>query len=324
MPRRKRRFYRLFTYGHDYQPGWRWLRANELLSELAPTHGRCERYCSRQVEGAAVTRLYRYLRTMRMGYLHERRQAKIMQQYIDIIEAIRINNEGGVNRLELRLRLFVGQSADTIAKIMGVDAEVVVAYSVYFFDVREERHRNVFLFRQQNPDRTSTDTYEDIKNDRLEGFLYVFVSRFSCDAIPSALDSFAHRGEIQDLSTKVGRRREQIELHYLGFLGRNVSSLADSATNYRVAKLIQTSNLGLTSFAKPTFLEHWQAVVNEMPEVRTTEVVDVDYVAPQERPKPTAAATCSPAVWKVSHVLARYPRTSLARVSLANQKVMVN
>ena len=148
MPRRKRRFYKIFTDGPDYQPDWRWMRANELLSKLAPTHGRSTQYCSPQVQSAAVTRLYRYLRTMRMGYLHERRQAKIMQEYIDIQEAIAINDERGVKRMELRLRLLGGQSPKTIAKTMGLDVEVVVAYSIYFFDVREERHRSVFQFHQ--------------------------------------------------------------------------------------------------------------------------------------------------------------------------------
>ena len=124
MPRRKRRYYKIFTDGHDYQPDWRWSRADELRSELASMHGRSTGYCSPQVEGAAVTRLYRYLRTIRMGYLQERRQEKIMQEFVDIQEAIAINDDGGVKRMELRLRLLGGQSPKTIAKTMGLNVEV--------------------------------------------------------------------------------------------------------------------------------------------------------------------------------------------------------
>ncbi len=312
MPRRKRRYYKIFTYGHDYRPDWRWLRANELLSELASTHGRSKKYCSPQAEGAAVTRMYRYLRTMRMGYLHERRQAKIMQEFIDLQEAIAINDERGVKRLELRLRLLGGQSPKTIAKTMSVDVGVVVAYSIYFFDVREERHRGVFQFRQRQPARLSAKSYADLKYDRFENFLYSFMDRISSNLIPMALDAFVHRGETHDLSTKIGRQREQVEIHYLKFLANIVEPLSDRETYLRVSNLIHASNFELISFAKPTFLEHWQAVVNEMPDEKTTEVVDVDSVAPQERLKPTAAETRSPAVWTDAHVRARYARSSLA------------
>ena len=312
MPRRKRRYYKIFTDGPDYRPDWRWMRANELMSELASTHGRSKRYCSPQVEGAAVSRLYRYLRTMRMGYLHERRQAKIMQEFIDLQQAIRINDERGVKRMELRLRLLGGQSPKTIAKTMGLDVDVVVAYSIYFFDVREERHRGVFQFHQRQPARLSAKSYADLKYDRFENFLYWFMDRISSNLIPMALDAFAHRGEPHDLSTKIGRQREQVEIHYLRFLTNIVEPLADWETNMRVSNLIQTSNLGLISFAKPTFLEHWQAVVNEMSDEKTTEVVDVDYVAPQERRKPTEAKSLLPAIWKISHLRVRYPRTSLS------------
>ncbi len=312
MPRRKRRYYKIFTDGPDYQPDWRWMRANELLSELAPTHGRSTRYCSPQVEGAAVSRLYRYLRTMRMGYLQERRQAKIMQEFIDIQEAIAINDEGGAKRLELRLRLFVGQSPDAIAKIMEVDAKAIFAYSIYFFDVREKRHRDVFQFHQRQPARLNAKSYADLKYDRFENFLYFFVDRISSSLIPMALDAYVHRGETHDLKTKIGRQREQVELHYLRYLSSLVEPAADFGTSLRVANLTKVSNFGLTSFVKPSFLEHWQAVVNEMPDEKRTEVLDVDYVAPQERQKPAETATCSPAVWKISKVRARYPRSLLS------------
>lgn len=312
MPRRKRRFFKIFTNGHDYRPDWRWMRANELMSELASTHGRSKGYCSPQVEGSAVSRLYRYLRTMRMGYLQERRQAKIMQEFIDLQEAIAINDEGGVKRLELRLRLFVGQSSDLISKIMEVDAKVVAAYSIYFFDVREKRHRDVFQFRQRWPGRSSAKSIEDLKYDHIENFLYFFMDRISCSLIPMALDAYVHRGETHDLKTKIGRQREQVELHYLRFLASVVEPAADFGTSLRVANLTKVSNFGLTSFAKPSFLEHWQAVVNEMPDEKRTEVLDVDYVAPQERQKPAETAACSPAVWKISKVRARYPRSLLS------------
>ena len=308
MPRRKRRYYKIFTDGPDYQPDWRWMRANELLSELAPTHGRSTRYCSPQVEGFAVTRLYRYLRTMRMGFLHERRQAKIMQQYIDIQEAIKFNDERGVKRLELRLRLSVGQSPDVIAKIMELNPKSVFAYSIYFFDVREERHRGVF--RQRQPVRLNAKSYADLRYDRMESFLYLFVGS-SRNLIPMALDAFVHRGETHDLLTKIGRQREQVEIHYLKFLWCLIEPI-DLEINLRVANLIQTSDIGLPSFAKPSFLEHWQAVVNAMPELRTTEVVNVDSVAPQQRRKPTEAESRLPAILKISHLRARYPRTSLS------------
>ncbi len=311
MPRRKRMYYKIFTDSPNYQPDWRWMRANELLSELASAHGRSKRYCSPQVEGAAVTRLYGYLRTIRMGYLHERRQAKIMQQYIDIQEAIRINDERGVKRLELRLRLFVGQSPETIAKTMGLDVEVVVAYSIYFFDVREERHRGVFQFHQRHPARLSAKSHADLKYDRFENFLYWFMDRIS-NLIPMALDAFAHRGETHDLSTKIGRQREQVEISYLQFLTNIVEPLADWETNMRVDLLIKASNQGLTSFAKPKFLEHWEAAVSAMPDARKAEVLDVDSVAPQQRRKPTEAKSRLPAIWKVSQLRVHYPRTSLS------------
>ena len=310
MPRRRRRFYKIFTDGPNYRPDWRWERANELMSELAPTHGRCKKYCSPQVEGAAVTRLYRYLRKMRMGFQHERRQARIMQEYIDIQEAIAINSEGGVRRLELRLRLFLGQSADVIAKIMDVDAKSVFAYSIYFFDVRAERHRSVLQFRQQHPARLNANSYAELKHDRMESFLHLFVGN-SSNLIPMALDAFVHRGEKHDLLTKIGKQREQVELHYLKYLSGIVEPI-DWETNLRVLTLIQTSKIGLTSFAKPSFLEHWKAVVNAMPESRATEVVDVDSVSPQQRRKPTEAKSRLPAIWKISRRIASYPRTAVS------------
>ena len=126
-----------------------------------------------------------------------------------------------------------------------------------------------------------------------------------------ALDAFVHRGETHDLLTKIGRQREQVEIHYLKFLWCLIEPI-DLEINLRVANLIQTSDIGLPSFAKPSFLEHWQAVVNAMPELRTTEVVNVDSVAPQERRKPTEAKSRLPAIVKISHLRARYPRTSLS------------
>lgn len=95
---------------------------------------------SKWSEGAAVYRYLLYLKANRWGYIRERRQGAMRQQYIDIDLAKDIDRQSTPKRLELRLRILAGESLNRIAKTMNLDEKVVRTYSCYFFDVFEQKH----------------------------------------------------------------------------------------------------------------------------------------------------------------------------------------
>ena len=146
MPRKKYFAPDYVSTSVDWSPNWRIRRATELfLQYLDQTDQPKRMQVSRWKEGKAVVRYFRYLKAKRLGHSQERRQAKFLQSYSDILSAAEIDRSPSEVRLELRLRILVGQPLELISKTLLLDLRIVRAFCCYQFDVQHVGHKNRYL-----------------------------------------------------------------------------------------------------------------------------------------------------------------------------------
>jgi len=137
-----------------------------------------------------------------------------MQTYFDIEAARAIERKSDSQRLELRLRLLAGQSTSSIGTKMELDYRVVFAYSIYFFDVRDEVHQYRFTQRMKWQMSCGVEESDTMQFGQFETYCYAVANAFGPETIPVLLDAFNHFGATHDLDTVIGRRRETTELHF--------------------------------------------------------------------------------------------------------------
>jgi len=268
---------------YKYRTDWRSQRAHELLQECRPTHSTPRgKYLSEAVEGKAVIRYSHYLRAIDQGYGHERKQAKLMQEYFDIEAARAIERKPGSQRLELRLRLLAGESARAIGTRMNLDHRVVFAYSIYFFDVRDAVHQYRFTQRMKWQMSCGIQESDFTQFGRFETYCYAVADAFGAAIIPVLLDTFNHFGASHDLDTVIGRRRESTEL--------NFASITLPSNEHTLGFFLAMTRRNQTKmFRDETFTKVFSDFIveklyeNTPPSPR--DVVDVDAVEPKSGQK---------------------------------------
>jgi hypothetical protein len=211
MPRTKTFQPNLEKFLHRGAPAWRVRRATELFQSCIGHDGRLvRRQISKWTEGSAVYRYVQYLKAKRFGYVQERKQAAIMQLYIDIDLAKEIERQASPQRLELRLRILAGESSQRISMKMGLDERVVRSYCCYFFDVYDQKHS--YLVNLPRPGAKNTEA------NHLEYFCFRFVDAYGPVVIDRLVDMFRHFGAKHDLATAEGRKREAMEIRFASYM----------------------------------------------------------------------------------------------------------
>jgi hypothetical protein len=205
---------------------------------------------SKWIEGAAVYRYLLYLKAHRWGYVQERRQGAMMQQYIDIDLAKEIDRQATPKRLELRLRILAGESLRDIAKTMNLDEMVVRTYCCYFFDVFNQRH--AYLINLPRPDSVdaapiSPTIDRAFKSKHLEYFCSRMVNSYGPVIIDRLVDLFTHYGEPHDLRTKEGRDRELLEIRFDCYMLPRPSTITEIGGSHMLTERLKQSSSYLDS-----------------------------------------------------------------------------
>lgn len=175
------------------------------------------------------------------GYVQERKQAAIMQLYIDIDLAKEIERQASPQRLELRLRILAGESSQRISMKMELDERVVRSYCCYFFDVFEQKHS--YLVNLPRPNAKDTEA------NNLEYFCFRFVDAYGPVVIDRLVDMFRNFGAKHDLATAEGRKREAMEIRFASYLLPRSTTIDQIGSHHVFCEHIRQSS----SFLDPTY-----------------------------------------------------------------------
>lgn len=293
MPRRRIFFPNVEKASLRCEPAWRVTVANELFRSCIGPDGRLIRYqVSKWQEGEAVYRYFRYLKAQRFGYVQERRQAAMLQEFSDIESAREIENTASPIRLELRLRILAGESFERIAKKMQIDVRVVRTFWCYFFDVYEKRQS--YLINLPRPGDVTVPSISPgidrlIRNDHLEYFFSGLVDRCGAQIIDRLIDMYIHFGKRHNLNTTEGRSRECLELRFELYMVPKPTDLAEIGVRYMIPERLRQSssylepacNLGIQRSVMSQLLK------NTVPTPVQSE--DFDFVEPRKSPSPRKA-----------------------------------
>lgn len=275
-------------------PSWRIRRATELYAACFTERSTPVRnQISKWIEGEAVYRYVLYLKAKRWGYVQERLQRRILQKYIDIQLAQAIEAQATPERLELRLRILAGESFPVIARKMKIDEKVVRTYCCYYFDVYEQRRS--YLLNLPRPSDYEASAIPvvatGLKKIHLEYYCYRRVDFSGPVLIERLVELYTHYGQEHDLGTKVGRRREGMEVQFesrmlprpathrelltsfmLTERLRKTSSYLDAACNVSVRRSV-LQQLFKNTVPTPVIVEDFDSVAPRKSPVRKTEAV---------------------------------------------------
>jgi hypothetical protein len=243
MPRRKRINYK-YGGGNPYQPDWRSIRAAYLVQSLPQS----SKYCSKKAEGGAVTRMYHFLKN-KGNATRETANANFIQIYADIIDATTIHTENCHAEFELRLRLCADQSPELISTIMKFEAKSILAYSIYYFDIRGASEKRLFVSTLGTMTSLSEQRICVTPEKDLERFCYIYVCTRGGATLDMVLDSYRNFGEKHDLSTVIGRTRAYFEISLMSWLLKVSNSPKHALQSIKV----QSAVCKLEARSKKTF-----------------------------------------------------------------------